>query len=110
MAPTTCASTATWSTRCAATAGSATASRSSRPSAPGWTSSILRSRAAPRAPARAASPARSPAEPVVAYYRLPRRLVHTLALIVLTAALLLGLGGALWLRAVAGFLIVAERL
>jgi uncharacterized SAM-binding protein YcdF (DUF218 family) len=44
------------------------------------------------------------------YYRLPRRLVHTLALIVLVSALLLALGAALWLRAAAGFLIVAERL
>ena len=44
------------------------------------------------------------------YYRLPRRLVHTLALIVLASTLLVVLGGALWLRAAAGFLIVAERL
>jgi uncharacterized SAM-binding protein YcdF (DUF218 family) len=65
---------------------------------------------------QATSPARSVAQATAlagqppAYYRVPRRLVHTLALIVLASSLLLVLGGALWLRAAAGFLIVAERL
>jgi uncharacterized SAM-binding protein YcdF (DUF218 family) len=45
-----------------------------------------------------------------AYYRVPRRLVHTIALILLVATALIALGAALWLRAAAGFLIVAERL
>jgi uncharacterized SAM-binding protein YcdF (DUF218 family) len=40
----------------------------------------------------------------------PRRLVHTLSLILLVGVVLIALGGALWLRAAAGFLIVAERL
>src|SRR5262249_25058853 len=45
-----------------------------------------------------------------AYYRVPRRLVHTLGLILVVGALLLVLGAAIWLRAAASFLIVAERL
>jgi uncharacterized SAM-binding protein YcdF (DUF218 family) len=65
---------------------------------------------------RAAAPARSVPRPAARgprsthYYRVPRRLVHGLVLTCLAAFLVLALGGALWLRAAADFLVVAERL